>query len=144
MVQVPFTECHFSKSFTAMAKYQKKKGALGEQAVKKYITEKGYNVIAENYTVRGGEIDLIAANGDELHFIEVKTRKSSDLYTGLESIDIKKQKRIAMAAVKFCTEHGFDLQPCFDAALVCMEDGIVLSIDYYENAFETTGFDLFI
>lgn len=127
-----------------MAENRKIKGNLGEKAVKKYITEKGYKVIAENYCIRGGEIDLIALCGDELHFIEVKTRKRSDLHTGLESIDYKKQKRIAMAAVKFCTEHEFDLQPCFDAALVCMEKGVVLSIDYYENAFGTTGFDLFI
>lgn len=127
-----------------MAKYQKIKGSLGEKAVKEYITGKGYNVIAENYCIRGGEIDLIAVYKDQLHFIEVKTRKSRDLYMGLESVDHNKQKRIIMAAVRFCSEHISDLQPCFDVALVCMEEGIVYSIDYCENAFDTSGFDLFI
>lgn len=43
------------------------KGRLGEEAVVKYLREKGYIIVKRNYSTRFGEIDVIAEN--ETHII---------------------------------------------------------------------------
>ena len=39
-------------------------GKLGEESVCTYLTERGYNIAARNYRIKGGEIDIVAENGD--------------------------------------------------------------------------------
>lgn len=51
-------------------------GKWGEIAAAKYLTNKGYIIIEENFRCRMGEIDIIATHDDILVFIEVKTRRS--------------------------------------------------------------------
>lgn len=119
-----------------MSRYQNIKGVKGEQAAMEFLMKKGFTILEENYRVQGGEIDLIAVENDKIHFIEVKTRKPDDLYSGLEAVDRRKQKLLIRTAFKFCSEHIIDLQPCFDVALVCMSGSYVHSISYFENAFD--------
>lgn len=125
-----------------MAENRKIKGNLGEKAVKKYITEKGYKVIAENYCIRGGEIDIIAEDGGFLVFIEVKTRKRKLIESAYESVDKRKIMNIVRTAVRYCTEHNTELQPRFDVAVVCMDDMRRAYIDYIENAFDLSDCDI--
>lgn len=47
---------------------------------------------------------------------------------------------IQTAAV-WCAEHPTELQPRFDIACVMMQGKQILSVDYLENAFDTTGSD---
>ena len=49
-------------------------GELGERLAAEYVQKKGMRILEHNYRIRGGEIDLIAQDGDEVVFIEVKTR----------------------------------------------------------------------
>lgn len=80
-------------------------GRIGEEAAKKYLRRKGYRIIAENYLVKGGELDIVAFKHKALVFVEVKAR-SGDLF-GLPSEAVGKDKiyhlRIAQAA--FITKH---------------------------------------
>ena len=50
-------------------------GRLGETAVCRQLEQQGYSIVRRNFCVRGGEIDIIAENGEYLAFVEVKTRK---------------------------------------------------------------------
>lgn len=119
-----------------MSSYQKDKGDMGEDAAADFLKKKGCMILERNYFVQGGEIDIIAVDGDKIRFVEVKTRKRSGISRGLEAVNKRKQKFILRAALKYCSCHVIDLQPCFDVALVCMENGCVQSIDYLENAFD--------
>lgn len=44
----------------------------GEHLVAEQYIHDGYNLVQANYTIRGGEIDLIMQSGETLVFIEVK------------------------------------------------------------------------
>lgn len=41
------------------------------------LSLKGYRILARNYVVRGGEIDLVARRGSTVIFVEVKARPAS-------------------------------------------------------------------
>ncbi len=57
-----------------MAKTKKRSiGDLGEGIVCRYLENKGYVVIERNYLRPWGEIDIIATQGEILHFVEVKS-----------------------------------------------------------------------
>ncbi len=48
-------------------------GALGEKVAAEYLKRQGMKIIAKNVARKTGEIDVIAREGDTLHFVEVKT-----------------------------------------------------------------------
>lgn len=111
--------------------------------MRRFLEQKGCRILAQNYRVPGGEIDLIAVEGDEILFVEVKARRAGAMVSGYEAITRRKQQFLARAAMRYCTEHVIDLQPRFDAAAVCISEGQVLDIDYLENAFDLSGYDIF-
>ncbi|MBQ6600946.1 MAG: YraN family protein, partial [Clostridia bacterium] len=61
-------------------------GNKGEAFAAEYYRKLGFTVTAQNYTCRGGEIDIIAENGEYIIFVEVKTRSSNSLYSPAEAV----------------------------------------------------------
>ena len=59
-------------------RYMKNVGDLGEQLAADMLSNSGYRIIKRNFTVRGGEIDIIAIKDGVMHFIEVKTRTGDE------------------------------------------------------------------
>ena len=57
----------------------RKAGNIGEDAVCGFLVRHGYEIIKRNFTVRGGEIDIIAEKADIIAFVEVKTREHGSL-----------------------------------------------------------------
>lgn len=118
-------------------------GKLGEDYVCGYLVKQGYKIAARNYRIKGGEIDIIAVNGDYIAFVEVKARKPDSLVTGFEAVNKRKQGLIIKTAADYCCKHPSILQPRFDVAQVIISGGTVLSIDYISNAYDTTGYNIF-
>lgn len=116
-------------------------GKLGEESVCAYLMERGYTIAARNYRIKGGEIDIIAENGDYLAFVEVKARKPDSMVSGFEAVTKRKRSLIIKTASDYCCKHPNMLQPRFDVAQVIVSEGKVLSIDYIFNAYDTTGFN---
>lgn len=115
-------------------------GKLGEEAVCSYLIDNGYNIRVKNYRIKGGEIDIIADNGDFIAFVEVKTRKPDSLVTGFEAISQRKRGLIIKTAADYCRRYPNMLQPRFDIAQVIFDGKRICSIDYIKNAFDTTGY----
>ena len=61
-----------------MEGYKIKLGRYGERLASEFLTRQGARIIETNYQTRYGEIDLIALMGDEILFVEVKTRTSNE------------------------------------------------------------------
>lgn len=116
-------------------------GNIGENSVCDYLVEKGYTIIARNYRIKGGEIDIIAANSDYIAFVEVKTRNPNSISSGFDSVNARKQYLIIKTASDYCSKYPVDLQPRFDIAEVIIINGNVQSIDYIKNAYDTTGYN---
>ncbi|MBQ3855987.1 MAG: YraN family protein [Ruminococcus sp.] len=118
-------------------------GRIGEEAVCRDLEERGYTVSARNYRIKGGEIDIIAENGDCIVFVEVKSRKPDSLVTGFEAVNKRKRGLIIKTASDYCVKHPTLLQPRFDIAQVIISGENVVSIDYIENAYDTTGYNFY-
>ena len=123
-----------------MQNYQKnsrKTGDIGEQATAEFLQRHGYEILDRNYTVRGGEIDIIAAKNGTTVFVEVKTRKEDPLEEGEQAITPLKKKRIVAAAQRYIDEVMKNCEPCrFDVAVVTVSDKAVKHLKYYVNAFD--------
>ncbi len=78
-----------------MSNYQRHElGNIGEDVACKYIEKIGYNVLERNFKCRQGEIDIIAKNKNEIVFIEVKTRRNKKYGSGIDAVDLIKQRHI--------------------------------------------------
>lgn len=117
-------------------------GFFGEDAVCGYLIRHGYEIAERNYRINGGEIDIIAVNNEFIAFVEVKTRKQDSMVSGFDAVNKRKKGLIIRTAVDFCLRHPSNLQPRFDIAQVIIRGGRVLSIDYIQNAYDTTGYNI--
>jgi putative endonuclease len=91
-----------------------------ETLARQHLQALGYRILAENYTLRGAEIDLVAQDGEVLVFIEVRQRASSRFGSAAESVTATKQRRLRRAALHFVYERfkRDDLPMRFDAVLI--------------------------
>ncbi len=109
-------------------------GNLGEQIAVEYLTQKGYKIVELNWRSGKAEIDIIAKHGNELVFIEVKTR-SSDYYGPPASfVDSKKIDLITTAAQDYISIHGFDGELRFDIIGILIKNDNP-EITHFEDAF---------
>jgi putative endonuclease len=93
----------------------------------KYLEDNGFIVLQSNFRCRVGEIDIVAREGEELVFAEVKTR--ADLLYGLpcEAVTERKRKQLTrvaevyMAAFPHGAQYLADMNPRFDVIeiLIC-------------------------
>ena len=92
------------------------RGREAEQAAADYLAARGLRIVARNFRVRGGEIDLIARDGATLVFVEVRQRRNADFGGAAASITAAKRRRLILAARHYLAGHGE--APCrFDCVL---------------------------
>lgn len=124
---------------------KQKIGRIGEDIAKKYLENKGFMVICQNYRKKCGEIDVIAQKGKILHFIEVKTvshenignlpgevslrqrrefaNSETDVYRPEDNIHAYKLKRLARTIQMYLLEKYKKNEPewVFDAITVRLD-----------------------
>jgi putative endonuclease len=81
-------------------------GREAEGRAAAFLESCGRRVIGRNFRVRGGEIDLIVADGPTTVFVEVRQRSRSDFGSAGESITATKRRRIVLAARHWLARHG--------------------------------------
>jgi len=70
-------------------------------------------VVARNYRIPGGEIDLVSLEGGVIVFTEVRQRRSARYGDAAESVTPRKLALMQRAALTYLTrEHGRDDLPC--------------------------------
>lgn len=115
-------------------------GALGEKLAVKYLKQQGYKILEKNYKTKVGEIDIIARDGKEVVFIEVKTRDSDPYLSGMYAVDQRKQFHIMRTAAFYLDAERCTLQPRFDIVEVEIDrsSGKLKSVNHIKNAFWQT------
>lgn len=80
-------------------------GDIAEKEACKYLEKLGFKVLARNYQIRGGEIDIIASDHGELVFVEVKFRTSNLFGSAREAIGYHKLKSLIKSARFYVAKH---------------------------------------
>lgn len=90
-----------------MSSHNKVAGQVGEEKAAKFLEKKGYYLIEKNFRARNGEIDLIFLTPDknEVVFVEVKTRLTTEFGDPFEAITYYKLKALMRTVLLYQTLH---------------------------------------
>lgn len=109
-------------------------GKLGEKITAEYLSRQGHPVTEQNWRCGGRlEVDIISQQGEEMVFIEVKTRNGK-FNSAEDAIDEKKIKQLVKAANAYLNQQDKDFVARFDVALIEGEPDNY-DFTYIENAF---------
>jgi putative endonuclease len=117
-------------------------GQRGERAAAKFLKRQGYKILATGDRLRHrDELDIVAADGRTVVFVEVKTRSSQDRGHPAEAVDAAKQRRLTKLAVTFLKRHRLlDYPARFDViAVIWPETSRKPQIEHIQNAFDAVG-----
>ena len=112
-------------------------GDYGEKVAADWLRARGCRVLARNFKGRrGGEVDIVAREGRQLLFIEVKTRKKDAKIRGLSAVNRKKRSLIQRGANEWLRRLGSRGLPWrFDVIEVEVAEGQKPKVTRIENVF---------
>jgi len=120
-----------------MSKASGQTGRQGEDLAEQYLVRHGYRIIARNYRVPCGEVDIIARDNGVVTFVEVKTRKGTRFGSPAESVTLRKRQQISKAALVYLGQHSLTSQPArFDVVSIELRQGSEPQIALIKDAFE--------
>ena len=103
-----------------------------------HLEAKGYEIRERNWSAREGEVDIIAAKGDTLVFVEVRSRKGRDLGTPEESITGRKREHL-LATIAAYLQQNPESPPNHRIDVVVLEldrKGRVMRVEQIEGAID--------
>lgn len=113
-------------------------GRFGEMVAERWLrVEGGCRVLYRNFRARdGGELDIVARDGETLAFIEVKTRTSVSFGRPALAVDAKKQALIIRGAREWMSMLGWpEIYFRFDVVEVVLGDGQPPAVTWVRGAF---------
>jgi putative endonuclease len=117
------------------------KGNFIEAQAASYLYRQGYRILARNYAYQGGELDIVAKDGETLVFVEVKSVWNNQQGNPAARVNVLKQKKIWKTACHFLSTQkkdapkGFET-PCRFDVLTARVYQKPLQFVHYKNAFE--------
>ena len=114
---------------------------MGEDLAVRELERRGYAVLARRYRRRSGEIDIIAADGRTVVFVEVKTRDGQDYGSASAAVTALKQRRLIATARDYLSRQRLVDVPCrFDVVAVYLTGaGPEPEVEVFQNAFQLSG-----
>jgi putative endonuclease len=107
----------------------------GERVAARHLEGRGLRILARNWRIRMGELDLVAEEGPVLVFVEVKTRRSGGLVDPAAAVDFRKRCRLRRLAEAYLSLERPAAGPCrFDVVSVVM-DRRHPTVHHISNAF---------
>lgn len=111
-------------------------GSEYETAACEYLINSGCDILARNYRVSVGEIDIVAKSDGYIVFVEVKFRSNTHMGAAAEAVDHRKQKRISKAALYFLKQYGYGVEvPVRFDVITVTGNGIT----HIKNAYDFAG-----
>lgn len=108
-----------------------RRGRQGELMAYRHLRRLGYTVVARNYRTRDGrgEVDLVAWDGPDLVFVEVKTRSRDEFGAPETAVDSRKRNLIVRASADYLRRSGRSpLRVRFDTVSVLLRDPVEIQV----------------
>lgn len=111
-------------------------GLQKEELAVEYLKKQGAILLEKNVYFRGGELDIVAKDGEYICFIEVKYRKTEKFGTPEEAVTVAKQRKIIQGARLYLYRNRYpEDTPCRFDVISIYKDEIV----WMKNAFGVSG-----
>jgi len=108
-------------------------GNLGEDIARKYLEDRGYSFVEQNYKNKYAEIDLIMKREDKLIFVEVKTRIGEETGAPEDALNRNKINRLVRNASMYAMKRKCDDYRIDGVCIVLDSRNQVQRINHYEN-----------
>lgn len=112
------------------------RGIYGEERAAEYLAQKGYRIIAKNVSFRYGEIDIIAADGDDIVFVEVRTRSRGWIMPPECTVGPEKLKKLKRAARIWTEKRNYTGFWRIDLIAVTLDEDKLSSIEHIKEITE--------
>lgn len=90
-----------------MSLHNRKVGMVGEDMAVDYLQKRNFSIVHRNFHSHWAELDIIAMNGNTLHFIEVKTRVGTLKGKPYESITPAKLSHLKRSIQYFLLKNDY-------------------------------------
>ena len=102
---------------------------LGEDAAAALLRKEGWTVLHRNWSLRLGELDIVARKGACLAFVEVKTRRAPSYVDPALGVDWRKQRKLRRVAEAYLAMERPAYTECrFDViGVVVGDEGVVVT-----------------
>lgn len=115
-------------------------GKIYEEKACEYLEKKKFKIIERNFSIRSGEIDIVAMDGKWVVFVEVKRRKNTEYGYPFEFVNKAKQRRIIKAALFYIKKNNIKQENIrFDIVSITDKNGRE-EFEHIENAFDCEGY----
>jgi putative endonuclease len=114
-------------------------GKAAEELARQHLLQHGLKLLAQNWSCRSGELDLVMLDADTVVFVEVRYRRHSAWGGAVESVDARKREKLTKAALHFLQrESRWAKHPCrFDVIAINAEGNPTPRLNWIRNAFDT-------
>lgn len=112
-------------------------GARGEAIAEAYLRGKKFRICERNFRCVGGEVDIVARDGDIYVFVEVKTRRNENFGPPQSAVTPFKQRQISKAALTWLAKNRLhNAHARFDVIALIVREHEVPVIEHIVNAFD--------
>ena len=110
-------------------------GTAAEDLALRYLEARGLTLVTRNFRCHTGELDLIMRDGEQLVFVEVRSRRHTRYGTPAESVTRTKQQRLLRAAAFYLQRQRLN-PPCrFDVVAILQAESEP-QVEWIRDAFQ--------
>lgn len=113
-------------------------GRLGEDAAVSFLKRMGATIRERNYRCKMGEIDVVCDFGQEILFVEVKTRSLGGMGLPGEAVNRAKQRRLLKAAARYLSLNRLWERPCRFDLITVVQSPRGLDVEHFENVIDAS------
>ncbi|MDR2197057.1 MAG: YraN family protein [Coriobacteriales bacterium] len=123
-----------------MTERRQRLGKQGEDIACAHLQREGINIIERNWRCAAGEVDIIAREGDDIVFIEVKTRSNLDRGLPEDAVTATKRNRYERIAMYYLSEKSPPTSRLrFDVIAILSANGQQALLRHHRDAFGFGG-----
>ena len=108
-------------------------GKWGEDIASEYLIHTGYQIVERDWKSGRRDVDIIATDGNEVIFVEVKTRRNCLYGAPEEAVDYRKLQSLRLAINHYIKSHRINSDVRFDIISVVGTIGHEPKIDHIKG-----------
>lgn len=93
-------------------------GTWGEEIAAAYLVNKGYEILHRDWKSGHRDLDIVARDGLQIVFVEVKTRRNNFFGEPVLAVDYRKQRNLRLAINHYLKYYGINQEARFDIVSV--------------------------